>query len=700
MSEGKTGLVEKAQANGQSMLRLLILEESASEAQTLIDPLREAGYAVTAARAKTPLEFQVALKKQEWDIILSPPEVSGFTAKQALALLKHAKLDIPVVILCEQFEERELNDALRNGARALLNKRNVEQLQMVVDRELRDLGERRARHYYEHMFRESERRCQSLLESSRNAIACVRAGKIIYSNPAFDALTSKQPEGGAASLNTLVHSEDRQVFINLIKETNNQHAASKQLILRIQGADGHQFKTTVEASCAHINGQQCVQLTIVLSAADLGRAAAAAAAPRDPLGLISPGDFISTVDNLLQAAQRPPMVLAYLEIDEFDKLKQSVDDAELKPIIHDIAAVIVKRAGNDITISQNSAQTFTLLFPEFTVEQTVKIAQAICQDLAQQAWQRNGHNITTTCSIGLSSPATNVNKSVSALADADVACQLAKQAGGNRVQIADPTHNTSFSDDQALTARQRLRDALTNNRFRLVYQPIVNLHGGPFQCYDVLMRMLDEQGKEVMPADFMPTAEKAGLMPSLDRWVISATLQVLVKQRASGKETSFIVKLSEDSLNDQTLTPWIGKQLQELQLPGDTLIFEIKEAAAARNPVATKQLMQNLKQLRCRTALGHFGTDPRSLEYLDQLRADFVKLAGSFVDKLSGGVKDEMMIKTVVQAAHNLGTLTIATFVQEASKMTILWQCQVDYIVGFFLQAPDEDLTYNFSEND
>ncbi len=698
MSEGKTGLVEKAQANGQSMLRLLILEESASEAQTLIDPLREAGYAVTAARAKTPLEFQVALKKQEWDIILSPPEVSGFTAKQALALLKHAKLDIPLVIVCEQFEERELNDALRNGARALLNKRNVEQLQMVIDRELRDLGERRARHYYEHMFRESERRCQSLLESSRNAIACVRAGKIIYSNPAFDTLTGKQPEGGAASLNTLVHSEDRQVFIDLIKETNSQHAVSKQLTLRIQGADGHPFKTTVEASSVHINGQQCVQLTIVMSAADLGRAAAAA--PRDPLGLISSGDFISTLDGLLQAEQRPPMALAYLEIDEFDKLKQSAGDAELKAIVHDIAAVIVKRAGKGITISQNSAQTFTLLFPEFTVEQTVKIAQAICQDLAEQAWQRNGHNITTTCSIGLSSPATNVNKSVSALADTDVACQLAKQAGGNRVQIADPTHNTSVSDDQALTARQRLRDALTNNRFRLVYQPIVNLHGGPFQCYDVLMRMLDEQGKEVMPADFMPTAEKAGLMPSLDRWVISATLQVLVKQRASGKETSFIVKLSEDSLNDQTLTPWIGKQLQELQLPGDTLIFEIKEAAAARNPVATKQLMQNLKQLRCRTALGHFGTDPRSLEYLDQLRADFVKLAGSFVDKLSGGVKDEMMIKTVVQAAHNLGTLTIATFVQEASKMTILWQCQVDYIVGFFLQAPDEDLTYNFSENE
>ncbi len=702
VSEGQMSLVEKPQANGQSVLRLLVLEESASEAQALIDPLRDAGYAVTAARAKTPLEFQVALKKQEWDIILSPLDVAGFTAKQALALLKHAKLDIPLVILCEQIDDRELTEALRNGARALLNKRNIEQLQMVVDRELRDLTQRRARQYYERMFRESERRCQSLLETSRNAIACVRAGKIIYNNPSFNALAGKQPDGGAASLNTLIHRDDQPAFLELIKEINHQQIGNKQLELRIQSADGREFKTTVEAASAHVNGQQCVQLTITLADEVCGLAVtvAPAAAPRDPLGLVSAGDFISGLDGLLQAAPRPSVTLAYLEIDEFDKLKQSAGNAELETIIRDIAAVIVKHAGKDVTVSHNSAQTFTLLFSKLTAKQTAKIAQAICQDLAQQSWQRNGQPITATCSIGVSSPDADVKKSVSALADADTACQLAKQAGGNRVQIADPALNSAVSDDKALAARQHLRDALAANRFRLVYQPIVNLHGGPFQCYDVLMRMLDEQGKELMPADFMPTAEKAGLMPALDRWVIAATLQVLVKQRASGKETSFIVKLSEDSLNDQTLTPWLGKQLQELQLPGDTLIFEIKEASAARHPAAAKQLMQNLKQLRCRTALGHFGTDPRSLEYLDQLRADFVKLAGSFVDKLSGGAKEEMMIKTVVQAAHDLGTLTIATFVQEASKMTTLWQCQVDYIVGFFLQVPDEDLSYNFDENE
>ena len=93
MAEGQTGLAIKPQANGQSILRLLILEESASEAQALIDPLRELGYALTAARVKSPLEFQAALKKQDWDLIIAPFALPNFTAKQALALLTHAKMD-------------------------------------------------------------------------------------------------------------------------------------------------------------------------------------------------------------------------------------------------------------------------------------------------------------------------------------------------------------------------------------------------------------------------------------------------------------------------------------------------------------------------------------------------------------------------------------------------------------------------------
>jgi len=117
-------------------------------------------------------------------------------------------------------------------------------------------------------------------------------------------------------------------------------------------------------------------------------------------------------------------------------------------------------------------------------------------------------------------------------------------------------------------------------------------------------------------------------------------------------------------------------------------------------PEAVVQLINGLKQLHCRTALGHFGSDPRSLDYLEQLHVDFVKLDGAFVDNLSGDSKSLAMVKAVVQTAHDLGTLTVATFVQDASKMAALWQCNVDYIQGYFLQAPDGDMSYDFSEQD
>ena len=247
---------------------------------------------------------------------------------------------------------------------------------------------------------------------------------------------------------------------------------------------------------------------------------------------------------------------------------------------------------------------------------------------------------------------------------------------------------------------QLVRGALMENRFRLVYQPIVPLHGQPAERYEVLVRLINKNGEEVSPASFMPTAEKAGLMPEIDRWVIRTSIQTLVKQHGNNKETSLLVKLSEASINDQTLVPWLSQQLNEFHLPGDTLIFEIKETYVLSQPDVAKQVINGLKQLHCRTALGHFGSDPRSLDYLEQLHVDFIKLAGTFVDNLSGDSKSQAMVKAVVQTAHDLGTLTVATFVQDASKMATLWQCNVDYIQGYFLQAPDEDMAYDFSEQD
>ncbi len=559
MSEGQAGLAIKPQINNQGVLRLLILEESASAAQALIDPLRDAGYAVTAARVKSPLEFQAALKKQEWDLILSPLSLANFNAKQALALLSHAKIDTPCIIIGNDFTEEEFSAALRYGARALVKGNQIEQLVLTVQRELRDLAMRRARHHYEKMFRQSERRCQVLLESSQHAIACIRNGKVIYSNQALTQLLSTGREREVSDIFSLIHSEDRQRFEQLLKGVETGQNLSDKAELRILDKNGKPQPVKIDAIVAYINEQQCAQISI---------------SPKVESG--------------------------------------------------DIPEPSAPNAPNELH-SKSSAQ------------------------------QSDNH-----------SPA---------------------------------QHLTPANDDDPVV-RQEIRDAIANDRFRLVYQPIVPLHAQPAERYEALIRMIGENGEEISPGSFIPAAENAGLMPEIDRWVIRSSMQTLVKLHGDNKETSLLVKLSGYSVNDPTLLSWINEQLNEFHLPGDTLIFEIKESSMLHQPEAVVQLINGLKQLHCRTALGHFGSDPRSLDYLEQLHVDFVKLDGAFVDNLSGDSKSLAMVKAVVQTAHDLGTLTVATFVQDASKMATLWQCNVDYIQGYFLQAPDGDMSYDFSEQD
>lgn len=697
MSEGQAGLAENTQPNA-TMLRLLILEESASAARELVDPLSQAGYAISAARVKSPLEFQLALRKQEWDLVLVPGPLPGFPAKQAAALLKHAKLDVPLVVMLNDCSGDTLIEALADGASAVVARNNPAQLRYSVERELRDLTHRRAWHYYERMFRESERRCHTLLEASRDAIACVRAGKVIYSNPAFNLLAGRVGDTSSApALTDLVHPDERQTLADVIKRIHQQIANNERMELRVHRADGREFKTAVEVTMAHVNGQPCAQITISL---DTNTPASTATKKKTGVpvvaGLIGSADLMSELDGLLQSKKRSPLVVVHIEIDQFDTLSQRSGAAEADRLCGDVAALIARLAGPHIKLSRHARHVFTALLPTGTTE----IAEAICRGITELNWQYQHETVALTASVGVCVPDETMTQGIAALAAADTACQVAKQTGGNRVQIAHPhQQRTAAQSDRALAARQRIRDALASNRFRMVYQPIVSLHAQPFQCYDVLMRMIDEEGKEVLPAEFMPAAEQAGLMTALDRWVIHAALRILAEQRANQKETSFIVKLSGDSVTDPTLLPWLGKQLQGLHVPGDTVIFEIKESCAAQNLAAAQQLIQGLKQLGCRTTLGHFGADPHSLDHLERLRVDFVKLAASFVDKLSGESRSELPIKVLVQAAHDLGTLTIATFVQEASKMTALWQCHVDYIQGYFLQAPDQDLSYNFSDS-
>ena len=245
----------------------------------------------------------------------------------------------------------------------------------------------------------------------------------------------------------------------------------------------------------------------------------------------------------------------------------------------------------------------------------------------------------------------------------------------------------------------RIQTALDNNHFVTVYQPIVNLAAEPAENYEILLRMLDEQGEEIAPGAFMGSAEKAGLMTAIDRWVVSNAIHALIERQKEKSNTRFFIKLSSSSLRDSSLEAWLSEQLLAAKLPESSLVFEITETDAAKNLPQAQALTKTLKQLGCQVALDHAGLAGEAKEVWAGLNLDYIKIAGQLIRNVAKNSEDQATVSYIAAFAKSKNILTIAQFVQDATVLAYLWQQGVNYIQGYYLQRPDTVLNYDFSQD-
>ncbi len=249
---------------------------------------------------------------------------------------------------------------------------------------------------------------------------------------------------------------------------------------------------------------------------------------------------------------------------------------------------------------------------------------------------------------------------------------------------------------------ERIKTALSNNHFVTVYQPIVNLAAEPAENYELLLRMLDDEGEEIAPGAFMGSAEKAGLMTAIDRWVISNAINSLSERQKSKSNTRFFIKLSASSLGDSRLAAWLSEQLLAAKLPASSLVFEITETDVLENKPQAQALCKTLKQLNCQVALDHAGLQGLSVETMalwQGLNLDYIKISGQLIRNASKNKDDQVAINYIAAFAKSKGVLTIAQFVQDATVLAYLWQQGINYIQGYYLQRPDTALSYDFSQD-
>ncbi len=245
---------------------------------------------------------------------------------------------------------------------------------------------------------------------------------------------------------------------------------------------------------------------------------------------------------------------------------------------------------------------------------------------------------------------------------------------------------------------ERIKSALDEDRFLIVFQPIVNLNAEPAANYEILLRMRDEKGDKISPGIFLASAKKACLMASIDRWVIKHSVIKLLKQQQKEPNSRFFIKLSAQSLLDENLLPWVDELLRANKVPEKSLVFEITEANSLKYEQQAQTFIQSLKQIKCQIAIDHVGADNSQSEQWLQLAPDYIKLSGQLMSNLKNNEEDQETVTRISNYANSRKILTIAQFVQDPTALAFLWQRGINYIQGYYLQRPDTSLNYDFNQ--
>jgi len=384
-------------------------------------------------------------------------------------------------------------------------------------------------------------------------------------------------------------------------------------------------------------------------------------------------------------------LLCFVDIDHFHHINESCGTTAGDELLRQLGSLLSHhRRSGDMTARLGSDQ-FGLLLEDCSLEDGQTIIGRLHQEMKQFRFHWEEQSYELSVSIGLL-PVNSDSESVPALFSAvETACNVAKDQGRNRVHTGDP-------GDTLLTRRlneaqwiRRINRALDEDRFRLYYQPIVPLNpmDGEGEHYEILVRMLGEDGDIIAPGEFLPAAENYHLAPRIDRWVVSHTLEWLQHNPQQVRDLALCsINLSGQSLGDEALLADIRDLLERSEVPGAKICFEVTETAAISHLDAAVYFMQNLKQLGVRFSLDDFGTGLSSFAYLRTLPVDFLKIDGLFVRQIDRNIIDWTMVKSINDMGQIMGKQTIAEFVENEDIFNQLHEIGANFAQGYLLGKP------------
>ena len=553
----------------------------------------------------------------------------------------------------------------------------------------------------EQLFREKER-AEVTLQSIADAVMTTDPnGAVQYMNPAAEQLTgwrNSEAQGRPLiEVFNIISELTRQVAEDPVKQCLRDGAvvclANHTVLIKRDGQE-----ISIEDSAAPIRDQYGKITGVVMvfhdssTERELKHQLSHQASHDSLTGLANRRKFERCLEEVLVSAKKYNLshALIYLDLDQFKVVNDTCGHVAGDELLSQISAVLKNEVRETDTLARLGGDEFGILLEKSTLENAKHVAEKLRQSIRNFRFVWQDKTFEIGASIGLTDITAESEDSASLLSAADVACYTAKEMGRNRIHV--------YTDgDTDLAKRQgemqwvsRIKQALDENRLVLYGQIIVPVIDNHIEGdhFEVLVRMMDEQGKLIPPGAFLPAAERYNLMPAVDRWVIRNAFASYSSLGCSQSQCQLSINLSGTSLNDDNFLKFIHTQFKEHNVPPKNISFEITETVAVANLAKAIHFINDLKSIGCRFSLDDFGSGISSFAYLKNLPVDYLKIDGNFVKDMADNPIDWAMVEAITKIGHVMGLKTIAEYVETKEIMKELQKIGVDYAQGYGIDKP------------
>ena len=678
--------------NGRQSISVAVLTTNQDDVQLINSTLRDAGHAAHCHWIANPNTLADTLSAENVELLILNCDRYPDGIRQVVKQKDRYNPELPVIAMQEKAEESDIESSMRAGACDLVSISLKARLQSVVSRELRALRVERALNSTLQSANEYKRQLRDNMDASTSSIARVQEGIFTDMNDAWletFKVKDKQELIGMPVMDNFEPQSQAALKGALVATIQGKWQKGEKLVVKTNIGSDDLDELHLQFSRIDVDDGPCVQIRIApqLKIAEEPTKLVHDALKRDPTMLFfHRAQFLERVTKRLK--RKPASgthCLVYIRPDKFGDLKRKIGVLNSEEILAQFAEEVRKRLHPRDVAGRFEGTSIMALLERGSERDAQVWGKQLVDHINSMTFEVEDKSTNMTCTVGacaVSEVFSNLEEFVAATIDAH---RLGKDAGGNTSCLSESASvDTKQREFDAIWVRH-LKSALMEDRFRLAQLPIAGLRSDSIQMFDLLVRMIDEQGNSVLPSEFLPAAERNNMMKNVDRWMLTAAMQFC----GSNEADRVFVRFSKQSVTDPSTAAWLEQKLDEDGFDCSRLVIQVPERDAAKHIKQTQALVKQARKLGIGFALEHYGIDRDRFQILDLLKPDYIKIDGELMYTLMTDKTMQDAVNRIVGAARKREIKTIAERVENANAMAVLFQLGLDYMQGHYVHEPE-----------